>query len=187
LRTYILGAKGTATAQFTVKKGATSATFTTTQAGKGDVKATLVTPSGGTIAASSPGKVFRAQQPNSDVYLVGHPDPGVWGVKVVVTSAPGTVSVRIAFSQSPASNASPVARGTQTLNERTVTVDAATSTDADGTIATYWWDFGDGTVASGAKATHAYTGPGSFTINLVVQDNQGGLGFATLDPATVVK
>lgn len=185
LRTFLLGAHGTATAQFTVKKGAPAATFTMTKAGKGTVQATLVAPSGGTIAASSPGKVFLSKQPNSDTYLVGHPEAGLWAVKVVVSSAPTTVSVRVAFAQSPADNAAPVAHGTQTLSGRTVTVDAATSTDADGTIATYMWDFGDGTVATGAQATHAYSGPGTFTINLVVEDNQNGLGFATLAPLAV--
>lgn len=38
-------------------------------------------------------------------------------------------------------------------------------------IANYTWDFMDGTTANGANASHAFTQPGLYQINLMVQDN----------------
>jgi PKD repeat protein len=187
LRTFTLAAHGKAVAQFTVTKGSPSATFTTTHTGQGKVKVTLVTPPGDVIDSSTPGKVFVAKQANSDAYLVGHPGPGLWQVKVVVASAPAPVNVSVRFAQSPHDNAAPVARGKQTLKGRVVTVDATASTDKDGTIGTYMWDFGDGTIGSGAQTTHEYAAPGTYTINLVVEDDQTGLGFRTLAPIMVTK
>jgi PKD repeat protein len=60
----------------------------------------------------------------------------------------------------------------------------STSTDADGTIATSTWDFGDpgsGTdnTASGADATHTYSAAGTFPVTLTVTDNAGGQGTVT--------
>ena len=55
----------------------------------------------------------------------------------------------------------------------------STSTDADGTIATTAWDFGDGEQATGEDATHTYAAPGTYTVGLTVTDNQGGTGNAT--------
>lgn len=187
LRIYTLGAHGKATAQFTVGKESPSATFTTTHSGQATMTTALIAPSGDVIAASSPGKVFRSEQPHSDTYLVGQPDPGIWRVDVAVSSAPGLVSVRVAFTQGSKGNAAPLASATAALNERLLTVDAASSTDTDGTIVEYQWDFGDGAIASGSRSTHEYAGPGTYTITLVVKDDQGGLGFSTLNPVAVLK
>ena len=48
------------------------------------------------------------------------------------------------------------------------------STDPDGTIATYAWDFGDGTAgASATPPAHSYAKPGTFKVKLIVMDNLG--------------
>ncbi len=52
---------------------------------------------------------------------------------------------------------------------------AFASTDSDGTIVSYDWDFGDGQTAPGISATHAYTNNGTFTVRLTVTDDLGGL------------
>src|SRR5439155_21290792 len=54
-----------------------------------------------------------------------------------------------------------------------VTFDATASTDPDGSIASYSWDFGDGTGDQGVSVVHAYTAPGTYTITLTVTDNRG--------------
>lgn len=48
-----------------------------------------------------------------------------------------------------------------------------TSTDPDGTIVSWGWNFGDGNVSSSQNPTHTYTNPGSYTVQLTVQDNIG--------------
>ncbi len=60
-----------------------------------------------------------------------------------------------------------------------VSFSAAGSTDPDGTIAGYAWEFGDGGSASGPTPTHTYGGAGTFTVRLTVTDNLGATGSAT--------
>jgi len=56
----------------------------------------------------------------------------------------------------------------------TVTFDGSSSNDADGTIVTYSWSFGDGTAdAVGSRSDHIFTASGSFSAALTVTDNRG--------------
>jgi PKD repeat protein len=61
-----------------------------------------------------------------------------------------------------------------------VTFDGSGSSDPDGTIASYDWDFGDGVTGTGVSPTHTYATDGVFTVTLTVTDNEG----APSDPAT---
>ncbi len=71
-------------------------------------------------------------------------------------------------------NVAPVASFTVSCPQATCTVDASGSSDtAPGTVASYAWDFGDGTTGTGVTTTHAYTTSGAKTITLIVTDNQG--------------
>ena len=54
-----------------------------------------------------------------------------------------------------------------------VAADARASSDTDGTISRFEWDFGDGESATGAQVTHEYTASGEFTVLLTVTDNDG--------------
>ena len=54
-----------------------------------------------------------------------------------------------------------------------VTFDASASTDPNNNIATYAWDFGDGTTGTGVNTTHQYTTEGTFTVTLAVTDTAG--------------
>lgn len=82
-----------------------------------------------------------------------------------------------------AANRAPVSSFTFTRSFQTVNVDGAASSDPDGPIATYAWDFGDGTTGSGVTATHAYANPGTYTVSLTVTD-EGGLSHTTTQPVT---
>ena len=62
----------------------------------------------------------------------------------------------------------------------TVTLDAGGSKDADGTIASYEWDFGDGQKGSGQKVNHDYKDAKSYTVTLTVTDNDGAKANKTL-------
>ena len=71
----------------------------------------------------------------------------------------------------------PVARFSETppAAGQASSFDASASTDPDGTIASYHWDFGDGSSQTTASATttHTYTTPGTYTVTLMVTDNAG--------------
>jgi PKD repeat protein len=55
----------------------------------------------------------------------------------------------------------------------TVSFSGAGSTDVDGTISSYAWDFGDGTTGSGVSVSHTYQNTGSYTATLTVTDSDG--------------
>ena len=54
-----------------------------------------------------------------------------------------------------------------------VTFDGSGSYDADGTITSYDWDFGDGDNAAGMIVTHTYSSAGTYTATLTVTDDGG--------------
>ncbi|MEM8931480.1 MAG: PKD domain-containing protein, partial [Acidobacteriota bacterium] len=54
--------------------------------------------------------------------------------------------------------------------------DGSASTDADGEVAGFAWDFGDGTRADGARISHTYAEPGLYQVTLAVGN---GLGIDT--------
>jgi len=60
-----------------------------------------------------------------------------------------------------------------------VTLDGSESTDLDGTIAQYEWDFGDGNTGTGQKPTHTYNNAGTYTVKLTVTDNDDGENLET--------
>jgi PKD repeat protein len=68
-------------------------------------------------------------------------------------------------------DAPPTAAFTTNCTQLTCTFDATGSTDSDGTITDYHWDFGDGTTGSGVTTTHAYAVSGQYAPSLTVTDN----------------
>ena len=98
---------------------------------------------------------------------------------VVTTHGRGIWTVDL----SEAANASPITQFRATPREGNVPLsvdfDASASTDTDGTITGYAWDFGDGTSGSGVTASHTYTVIGKFTATLTVTDDGGATGTAT--------
>jgi len=61
----------------------------------------------------------------------------------------------------------------KTVVNQTVTFNASSSYDPDGTIVSYVWNFGDGFNATGKVAKHSYTSAGDYTVALTVTDNEG--------------
>ncbi|MGO4843805.1 PKD domain-containing protein, partial [Rhizobiaceae sp. 2RAB30] len=80
--------------------------------------------------------------------------------------AQDTVTIRI--------NAMPVADAgfdRVVIPGETVTFDGRRSTDPDGSITRYHWDFRDGAAAEGDVVTHAFDKPGRYTVELTVADD----------------
>lgn len=54
-----------------------------------------------------------------------------------------------------------------------VQFNGSASSDPDGSVTNYEWNFGDGATGTGALPTHAYASPGIYTATLTVTDNSG--------------
>ena len=80
-------------------------------------------------------------------------------------------------------NIAPDADFTFTTNDLGVTFTDA-STDVDGSIVNWNWDFGDGNSGATANPIHTYASAGSYTVALTVTDNEGGVASQS-KPVTV--
>ena len=111
-------------------------------------------------------------------------------VDVRVTFPDGRQVVRTAVAPAsriaiqPTSNAPPVAvaaaQPTAVAIGQAVTFDGSASSDPDGSIAAYRWDFGDGAHATTAAASHAYAAAGAYVATLTVTDNAGSTATSSL-------
>lgn len=89
----------------------------------------------------------------------------------------GNNAVGHAFTTNVPSESPPIACfsatplfGTEPLQ---VSFDASCSSDPDGSITSYHWDFGDGSTGSGSSVSHTYWSSGTYTARLTVTDNSG--------------
>ncbi len=78
----------------------------------------------------------------------------------------------------PPPNLAPTAAFSSQVSNLRVSLDASASSDSDGSIVSYQWNFGDGTTASGSTASRTYTAPGTYTVTLTVTDDDGATGTA---------
>lgn len=89
----------------------------------------------------------------------------------------------------PSANQPPVADFTASSTggaaPLTVSFDGSASSDPDGEVVSWNWEFGDGTGASGRVVTHTYDRPGFFFPRLTVSDARGATDTA-VDSALVV-
>lgn len=159
-----------------------SVTFATEWPGS-DVVMTLRSPSGRVYTRDTPladGFYHRAGS-TQEIYLINDPEPGRWTIELFGAQVrQGGEPTTFTTYEAPKPNRGPTARITQTTADRNVVaLDAGTSTDADGQVVDYLWDFGDGEYAVGPRVTHRYAEPGAYRVTLVVKDNQGALGFDT--------
>jgi PKD repeat protein len=79
------------------------------------------------------------------------------------------------FSSTPTLNNPPNAAFTFSCTGLSCNFNASGSSDGDGTIVNYMWNFGDGATSSGSQSTtsHTYSGSGTRTVTLVVTDDDG--------------
>jgi len=110
-------------------------------------------------------------------------ESGEYTISLIVTDnrgGTGSTTKTVTVENSPPSedlNNVPVANFTKSPEPayatETVTFDASDSSDSDGQIVSYSWDFGDGTSATGVTTTHVFAGDGSYLVELTVTDNEG--------------
>jgi PKD repeat protein len=128
--------------------------------------------------------------PSSDPNPVHTYDAGTYTATLVVQDNEGALAlttVQVIANVAPTA----VAESDVTLGDGPLTVNftGSNSTDADGTIVGYEWDFGDGSpVSNVANPSHTYA-PGIWTATLTVTDDQGATSTATVtidvnDPPT---
>jgi len=104
-------------------------------------------------------------------------------------SSLGRFTINTTFVASAFSNLPPVASTVGTSNGTgpapfSMSFIGSGSNDPDGTIASYFWDFGDGSTSTAANPVHVYTAVGSYNAVLKVTDNYGYIGTTSV-PVTV--
>lgn len=119
---------------------------------------------------------------------------------VSATGVESAVSDKIQIQTTPLPNSAPSASFTlpaSALYGDAVVIDASTSSDSDGTIAEYRFDFGDGSppsIQTSPLVSHAFLNRGTFAVTVKATDNAGSsstvskeitIGFATHDVVNV--
>lgn len=123
---------------------------------------------------------------NLDAPVKTYASAGSYTATLTVTDDKGatgqsTAAVTITSAGGGGTNQPPVARIAAPVTVAvggSITLSGSASTDADGTIASYNWNFGDGTTATGVTAQKSFAAAGSYVVTLTVTDDKGATGAA---------
>ena len=100
-------------------------------------------------------------------------------VMALKAAAASAVLSNLACGGTSGGNVPPVASFTADCTLLDCNFNGAGSSDFDGSVVSYSWDFGDGNTATGVSASNAYTANGSYTVTLTVTDNEGATGLSS--------
>lgn len=100
---------------------------------------------------------------------------GTYVVTLTVTDDDGATAsanaIKTVLNRPPVANFTESAETVYTND--LITFNATNSYDSDGSVVSYFWDFGDGTNTTGMVVDHAYLDNGNYTVTLSVTDNDG--------------
>jgi len=170
---------------FTAAAGSFTATLKpASRSANADLVLTLFNGAGQQLASSNPFNALNAslsyQIPAAGTYYIqvtatGQGDPATTGYTAY--GSVGNYRVAASFqSGGTAPSAVITASATSSVAPASFTLDASQSSDPDGSVQFYYWDFGDGTGDSSGSlrtATKTYSTPGTYTVRLTVVDNSG--------------
>jgi PKD repeat protein len=111
--------------------------------------------------------------------------PGAYSAVLTVVDSDGlAASATVTINVTAPANIAPTASAQASITSGTAPVSvnftSTGSVDPDGTIASYKWEFGDGTSATGATATKVYINPGNYIARLTVTDDRGATAISTV-------
>ncbi|MCA3555044.1 PKD domain-containing protein [Aestuariivirga sp.] len=177
----------------TANAGAFSATLApATRSGNADLALSLLNAAGEVLATASPqntlGAALSFQLPAKGQYFIavrgtGQGDPAATGYSDYGSVGNFRLTARYAAAAGAPPNAVLAASATYGIAPAAIRFDASKSTDKDGAVRSFYWDFGDGTADNtGAlrTLTKTYSDPGLYTARLTVVDNSGLRSGATM-------
>ena len=119
--------------------------------------------------AQNPSHVYSSAGTYTARLTVTDNDGATASASVQVTVLPPNSPPTVRASASPASGTAPLS-----------VAFSADSTDSDGTVVGYSWEFGDGGTSSQRNPTHVYTAPGLYTARVTVRDDDGATASASV-------
>jgi len=114
---------------------------------------------------------------NNETCTIASPTTGKWYMNINAYSTFSDVTLTASFDSgqtTPNESPVPYINGPYSGDEGVaVSFSSAGSYDPNGSIASYLWNFGDGTSSSSANPSHTYNTAKSYTVTLSVTDNEG--------------
>ncbi len=103
-----------------------------------------------------------------------------WKLNVLLPHVAPTIPNEVGLGGSLFPKASFTSTGTAGNLPFAVSFDASASSDPDGDLLTYAWDFGNGSLATGKMTAHTFTTAGDFAVKLTVSDPSGNKDVKTV-------
>jgi PKD repeat protein len=146
---------------------------------------------GGAVAPLNPSRVRGMFISESQLYFVDSAAGALYrmgfaggvpsGTPTLVDSTSDWRARALFMSDGAQPNVPPVAAFTSSCTLNVCAFDGAGSSDSDGSVASYAWDFGDGETGTGSAPEHTYRSGGTFTVTLSVTDDRVGSGSISQD------